>query len=358
MLFSVDYDIDDCVRFYVVPDTGGSVPSVRILDGNVELLTLAANENRPELVGAGRHATGMCGFLIDNDVLPDLASRAALDIRDADSGLIIYRRPQPTFIQDTKVFRLETHLLPLWRIDDAFKEQFQYWYKSIDRRGYETSNQVFCIIDCSSAFVSGRLFFKNIEYYLNIGFKAVVIFRDPYEELAERLIILKNVTDKTVELLGPRDMLTFEPVIEYLTALDQFDEDSCKRFFKRAPDFVLAPLSNPFVRQLTASTPDEMLKKTSIAQALAALSTFEIVGLRSEAADFSHALGDMLALEPKTVPVMGEYARVKELGQRLRSIREVEAILEYDINIYEQTRHAFGAVAAGKIVADDPAPED
>ena len=343
MLFSVDYDSGQSIGFYLVPDTGGSVPHVRIANDGVELKVLPANENRPELVASGRHSTGQCGFVIDDSVVPGVASLLGLDITEAETGLTIYRRPRETFLKE-KVFRLETHLLPLWRIDDALRDRFQYWYRGIDRRGIETAMQVFCIIELASAYISGRLYIKSVEYYLNMGFKSVVIFRDPYEELAERLIILKNVTEKTKELLGPRDMLTFEPVIEYLGEIDRLEEDTCRRFFKRAPNEVLGPLSNPLVRQLSCGTPDEQLKKTSIGQSLTTLATFDVVCLRSDASHFSEALGEMLGLGTKAIPVMNEFARVTELAQKLRAVNEVEAILEYDLNIYEQTKRAFGSI--------------
>ncbi len=344
MLFSVDYDVGGSIGFYLVPDTGGTVPSVRIAHDGVEIMVLPANQNRPELVDSGRHSTGMCGFIIDDSVIPGVAGLPHLDINEAETGLEIYRRPRGTFLND-KVFRLETHLLPLWRIDDALKDRFQYWYRGIDRRGIETSMQVFCIVDLKSAYISGRLFIKSIELYLTQGFKSVVIFRDPYEELAERLIILKNVTDKTRELLGPRDMLTFEPVIESLGEFEKLEEDALRRFVRRAPNEVLTPLSNPLTRQLSCGTPDETPKKTSVAQSLSALAAFDVVCLRSDAKHFSEALGEMLGLPGETpIPVMNEYARVTELAQKLRTISEVEGLLELDLNIFTQTQHAFGSV--------------
>ena len=343
MLFSLDYDVGASLGFYLVPDTGGTVPSVRILDNGVEIKVFAANENRPELVGAGRHSTGQCGFILDDSVVPGITAVAGLEIEEAESGLLIYRRPQPQFVPD-KVFRMETHLLPLWRIDDTVKNHFQYWYRGIDRRGVETSTQVFCIVGLASAYISGRMFLKTVEQYLASGFKTVVLFRDPYEELAERIIILKNATEKTKELLGARDSLTFEPVMDGLTEVERLDEESLRRFFKRAPSEVTRPLMNPFVRQLTCSAPDEMPRKTAIAQALLVLSSFEIVSLRSDAAHFSEALGEMLGLGPSAIPVMHEYGRVSDLARVLRAINEVEGLIDYDLNIYEQTRHAFGSI--------------
>ncbi len=344
MLFSIDYDHGNEISLYVVPDSGGGTPSVRILNDDVELTVLSSNEDRPELIGAGRHATGKCGFVINDSVLPGVADLQGLDFIDVETGLLIYRRPRPTFIKE-KIFRLETHLLPLWRIDDALKDRFQYWYRGIDRRGYETSQQVFCIADLDSAYISGRLFIKAVEYYLNTGFKSVALFRDPYEELAERLIILKSATPKTKELLGPRDAYTFEPVMDFLAAeVPELEEEPLRRMFRRAPQEVLAPLNNPLVRQLSCSTPDELPKKTAIAQSLLALSAFEVVSLRSDAAHFSEALCEMLGVPHDTVPVMKEFGRVAELAQKLKAIHEVEGVLDYDANIYEQTSHAFGSI--------------
>lgn len=344
MLFSVEHDSGSSIKAYVVPDGGGTVPSVLVRSNNAELLKLSANDSREQLVQAGRHSTGLCGFLIDESHIPDLASYIDLEILEAESGLLIYRRPVPGIIPNTNIFRLETHLLPLWRIDDALRDRFQYWYKGIDRQGRETSTQVFCIHNGNSSFVSGRLLVKTVEYYLNKGFKSIAMFRDPYHELAERLIILKNIKGQTSELLGLRDAMTFAPVIEYLAEFDQFDDFFCKRFFKRAPEEVSVALANPFVRQLTASTPDEMPSKSSIATALDMLANFEVIGLRSEASEFSLALTEMLNLEPNIIPVMNEYERVIQLGGRLREIRDVEALLEHDLEVYFHTARAFGSL--------------
>ena len=344
MLFSIDYDHGAELSLYVVPDSGGGVPALRILNDGVEVKIVSSNEARPELIGAGRHTTGMCGFVINEHVLPGVAGMRALDFVEVETGLSIYRRPRQNFIKQ-KIFRLETHLLPLWRVDDALKERFQYWYRGIDRRGYETSQQVFCIADSDSAYISGRLFMKSIEYYLNTGFKSVVLFRDPHEELAERLIILKNLTQKTKELLGPRDTLTFEPVMDYLAEeVSELEEEPLRRMFKRAPQEVLRPLNNPVVRQLSCSIPDELPRKTAIAESLLALSSFEVVSLRSDSAHFSQALGEMLGLPPDSIPVMTEFGRVSALAEKLKAIHEVEGVLDYDMNIFDQTTHAFGSI--------------
>ena len=344
MLFGIEVDSGSYVACYLVPDTGGTVPTIQISSDGVELAKMQANDVRQAVVAAGRHATGLCGFVIDEAIVPGLSAFANLEIVDAGSGILVYRRAQPEFLSDTKIFRLETHLLPLWRIDDALKNRFQFWYKGIDRLGRETSEQVFCINNGQSSFISGRLLVKSVEFYLTKGFRSVVIFRDPHDELAERLVVLKNITERTMELLGARDALTFEPVINYLADFEHFDSASVKRLFRKAPEEVLGPLSSPFVRQLTAATPSDRVSKASIAPALQVLSDFEIIGLRSQASEFSHALADMVGVSPESVPVMAEYAKVRELGDRLRGNHDVEDLLEQDLEIFHHTSQAFGAL--------------
>ena len=89
MLFSIDYDLGASLSFYLVPDTGGTTPSVRIFNDGAEITVMPANELRPELIGAGRHSSGMCGFFLDDEVLPGIAAMRSLDIVEAETGLQI-----------------------------------------------------------------------------------------------------------------------------------------------------------------------------------------------------------------------------------------------------------------------------
>ena len=83
----------------------------------------------------------------------------------------------------------------------------------------------------------------------------------------------------------------------------------------------------------------------TIGESLLALSSFEIVSLRSDATHFSEALREVLGLPEWAIPVMSEFSRVNELSKKLKAIPEVEAVIDYDMNIFEQTTHAFGSIA-------------
>lgn len=342
LLFSIEADNGGSIVAYVVPDTGGTTPSVRVKSGGVELLTLEANDRRDNLVEAGRHSTGQCGFVIDDALVPGLAGYADLEIIETSSNLLVYRRRPPGAVNH-RVFRLETHLLPLWRLDEAMRPRFQYWYYGVDRFGRETSTQVFCIED-ESSFISGRLLFKNFEYYFSRGIKVIGMLRDPVLELAERLVLLKNIGMRAEEILGARDAMTFADVIGELQEYDLEDETACKRFFKRASDDTLKTLSNPLIRQLTGSTPDEMPGRASVASALDALASFEVLGLRSDPETFAITLAEVLGIEPDGLPRINEYPRVAEFAERLRGIHAIEDILDKDLEVFHLIGNAFEAV--------------
>ena len=345
MMFGIHHDDGASVHAFLIPDSGGTTPAVTIRGHGKELLTMEANELRPELIAAGRHATGLCGFRIDSSMIPDMQQYENLEITEQKSGIIIYRRKTPVYTAQ-KVFRLETHLLPLWRLDEALKPHFQYWYKGIDRFGIETSTQAFCLPEAESLFISGRLLVNNLHIHLSKGFKTIAMFREPFEELAERLIFLKSANEQTRELLGPRDTMTFEVVMEALSDIETFDRQSCKRFFRRAPPAVFAALANPLLRLLTNSTPDEMVNKGAMATALQQLAEFDVLALRSAAGHFPEHVAESLGLDAQTrLPAINEYKRVVELGQILRENHDAELILEKDIELYNYAAPAFKALS-------------
>ncbi len=341
MLFDLEQDLGSTVLAYLVPDSPAIPAVLRVRGEGRELGTVEANETREALVAAGRHPTGRCGFRIDEAMIPGLSRFCDLELRDAETDVLVYRRSPTRAPIGQRLFRLETHLLPLWRLDDVLAAEFHMWYKGIDRYGRETSTQVFCLGRYSSLYASGRLLYKPYEGYLAKGFATIAMLRDPYDELAERLLILKHVGPHAEKLLGLRDALAFEPVIACLEELETFTEPDLKRFFRHLPGGAISALANPLVRQLTAGAPDEMPSHASLAAALDALASFEIVGLRTDAGTFLQALSDLCDLDAATLPGIDEFPLVRALGLRLRSISSIESLLEKDLELFHQTTAAF-----------------
>ena len=246
MLFNIERDEGNRIVGYLVPDAFSGSPSVRITDGHKDLATLPCQEERAALVAAGRHETGRCGFTIDDKIIPDLFQQERLELYDSETNILIYRRRPPAQVIQKRIFRLETGLVPLWRLDDSLERHFQFFYKGIERHGGETATQLFLLNNSGSLYLSGRLVFKAYENYIDDSFTCVAMLRNPYKELAERLLTLKLIrkfADK-FSLLGERDMMAFGPAMEFAETLKS-DEKVLRRAFGSMPKAVIPTSGKP-----------------------------------------------------------------------------------------------------------------
>src|SRR5262249_51833005 len=147
-------------------------------------------------------------------------------------------------IVQKRILRLETSLFPLWRLDDAVERRFQYFHKGIDRYGRETTTQVFLLSNSTSLYLSGRLLLKTYENYIDETLSCMALLRDPYMELAERLLTLKHMGEAGKELIGERDFMAFGPAIAFAKEIEN-DEKVLNRAFATMSRAVIGNLANP-----------------------------------------------------------------------------------------------------------------
>jgi hypothetical protein len=346
MLFNIEVDEGTRIVGYLVPDAFTGSPSVRITDGHQDLLILRCQEERAALVVAGRHESGRCGFTIDQKMIADLAQQEALEIYDQETNILIYRRRSPSQVTQRRVFRLETHLFPLWRLDDRLERHFQHFHKGIDRHGRETAMQAFLLKNSTSLYLSGRLIFKTYETCIDETFDCIALLRDPYMELAERLLTLKHVRGLGREILGERDLMAFGPAIAFAEAIDG-DEKALHRAFASMPRTAIANLANPLTRQLAARTPDEVPTKGAIATALGALSSFAVLGLREKQDLFLAQLADLVDTPADSLPPVSDFVRTAELSRQLKGVPEAGFLIEQDLEVYHHVKSAVEHALAG-----------
>jgi hypothetical protein len=340
MLFNLEVDEGSRIVGYLVPDSFSGAPLLRIADGQQDLLVLPCQDERLALVAAGRHATGRCGFTIDETLVRDLSQREELELYDAETNILIYRRRPSSQVTHKRIFRLETHLFPLWRLDEGAGRHFQHFHKGIERHGRETTTQVFNLVNSTSLYCSGRLIFKGYDNYINETFNCITLLHDPYSELAERLLTLKHIRRFGDELLGKRDMMAYGAAISFAETMEN-DEKVLRRVFATMPKLAVANFANPLTRQLAARTADEPLSKGAIATALDTLSSFAIIGLRERQDLFMDDLAHLLGTDVASLPVIPEFAAIGALAQQLRRLPEAELLLEQDLEIYHHVKSAL-----------------
>jgi len=350
VLFNIERDTGDCVVGYCVPDGFEATPRLLVTAAGEEIARLEAKDLRQSLVDAGRHLTGRCGFSITEAEVPGLPTLEDLAIYEEDSAFLIYRRPREIFLQ-RKVVRLETHLFPLWRLDDAVEPRFQHFVRGAESLGRETVTQLLLLNDVGSSYLSGRILYRNYAYFIDNGFDVCMFVQDPHTEFAERLLILGKVRRAGLSVLGPRDEMVYEPAMTFAESLP-FDSDrALKRALRSMPGEVAQRLANPLARQITAATPDEMPSGAAVASALDAFASFAAIGLREEPEAALEGFSMLADVAESQLPRPVRSKAAVALGRFLADSRVIDPLIETDCELYhhvsEAARRATASVGRG-----------
>lgn len=340
MLFNVNVDTPNFLLGYVVPDSFVGRCDIVVMRDGQEILRKPSGDRREELRIGGRHETGDCGFVITEQDLPDLAHIPDFQIYEPESGLMIFRRCPPEAVVPQRIFRLETQLLPLARLDRALQPRFQLHYPLIDRFGVETHYQVF-LLNRDSVFISGRVPYRSLEHYIDQGFETIALIQDPFEEMAERILVMRLMAQGYQSYLGARDAVGYEEAIAFAADLQLEDERDLKRAFRDISLGAETVLGDPLLRQLTTRLPSEAVQPASVAGALNTLSSFKIVGLRHHGHLFVEDVAAQFSLDPADLPTIDQIPATKALAERLRACPPVELLLENDLALYGYVRDAF-----------------
>ena len=355
MLFNIEGDVGVIVKGYVIPDAYDAHSNVVVRSGGHDVFVGKANIPMEYKVAPGRHLDHSCRFYIDVSHCKDLDKLTDLELRDEETNLLLYRRRSPRHLA-RKVFRLESHLLPLWRLDQALDYRFQYSGSRIENLGRETLLQMLTLWHVDSVYLSGRVLYRSIQFYLDNGFQIAFVMHHPYEELAERILVLKQMSATGAELLAPRDSGALKPVIAFAAALPLNNERALVRALRAMPKEVARALANPATLQLTSVNPDDPPGPRALTTALDALSTFEIVGLRRAPKTFLTALAELAEVPFATLPALGRLPGVTALAKRLRSTSAVDGLLELDLQLYSHIAEAYRRAAVVPIAADAKPP--
>ncbi len=341
MLFDVESDVGDMICCYLAPDSGSGTPMLRVTCGAEELAALEANEDRPSLVAAGRHSTGRCGFRITPEIVPNLAQRPVLELREVQSGLSIYRRRPKENIVDHGLLRVDLRHRRDKKLDAYLDGHFQLAFAGVDRWGLETTLQVFHLKSTRSICISGRLMYKDLEYLAGDAFKKVCVLQDPFVELAETILSLQEVrSEENVDL---REQLMFDAAQEYFSFIDLSDAESLARSLSRLPEPIEAILANPTTRMLASRSFDQTPNLSYISTSLQTLSSFEIVGIRERPLSYLAPLAELLQRPIEEIPHEVPADSVIELADGLRSRRHASRMLDMDLAVYDTVRDAVGS---------------
>lgn len=341
MLFNVQRDAGHLVEGYLIPDGFSDVPNVLVSDDDGKIAEIPCDQLHQSVLTAGRHETGLVGFKLTEENIPQLASRSTLCIRDSKSELLIYRRPFQTQQINMKLVRFETQLLPHVAIDRQMYNLFQYALPSLERFGNETTLQAFHLDNMTSMYLSGRLQVRNYQEFLDKGFKAIALLTDPYYEMALRIAMLKRFSSIKPVFLGDRDQMTLSPAIEYFGDVDIKDTRAIGNALKKAPQKVRMALLSPTTRQFACSDADQPSTRRDIAAAMDAISRFEVIGHINDTLTFASSLSELLNVDMELIPIVQRNQAINGIASELRTLAVAETYLEDDLILDYYIRQAM-----------------
>jgi len=192
-----------------------------------------------------------------------------------------------------------------------------------------------------SVYLSGRIPYHNCRSYIETHFDTIFVMHHPYEEMAERLLVLGQIKKVGADVLGMRDSMSLHSTIEFAQSLLVHDDDALYKM----PASLAHALSNPVVRQLTARAPDEMPPGRAVSTALDELASFTIVGPRRRPETILHAIAEIIECDPMGLPDFPKFRTVGSLARALKRSRVVDALLERDLELYDHVASAFKKLA-------------
>lgn len=330
MKFNVDNDDGNVIRLWVTLDHPSDVPSLVVRCNEQVITQIVANHNRPDLRDHDLHTTGQAGFIIDETVVPHLAQQPALELLEESTGLPIYARFQPDRHLRKKflIWGRISHTLP-FAVSDL-NSSFSLVYKDLDKQNSETIASVLSNEKSDSVFAMGRLnLLRCGELIDRYNFETAAIISDPYIDLAERLIELRQFSAADSTNQNTSDL------VKRLQEVDFDSGRALTRFFRTLRGSEKMIFRSPIVRALTRA-PEDDVRRQDVSIALKVLAKFSFVCTDQTVHLLTKRFETIMNVSnsPRPIPTVVELAGI------MRSIGAVSDILNEDAALYNYVSRA------------------
>ncbi len=355
MFFNIDADDGAAIRGWLAPDNPSAIPKILVRRPGEEDIEISATIERPDVRDLGMHSTGLVGFVVDDSVIAGLSGIQDVELLEADSGVLIYRRFQQGRHIERKLFFFDSSIRPIEKLAGRAKSLFTLTYPSTERYPFETMLVLINNSFNKSIFMSGRSSFPRYSHFLaNAGFTTAALLGDPFEELAQRLILLNLIQRSDASHMLPRLFTGLTALTDFVRDLPLEDPKGLLAKFRLATDAERDALVSPMTRMFGCN-PGETPERRHVSAALENLASMDLVGVRSRFHDFSALLAGLLGhdLTGDYEPVI--HPTVSALADRLSRISLVADLLEDDLALYSFAEESIGVVLSDQadLVARD-----
>jgi hypothetical protein len=340
MLFAIDSDLGVSISGWLAPDNPSEVPRLIIQADDGDPVEMQANQMRQDILDAGLHGVGQVGFVIDESIVPGLGSAETVELIDATSRICIYARSTSDRFVKKKLFLFDGSLVSNRSIINQINKRFASRHNYVERYGYDTLSNIIYSFGSRSVFLSGRpQYMRHINNLRTGEFIVTALLNDPFEELAERLLVLNLISKSNASDLLAGVTSGLEPAIDFAATIALDDRKALAKAFRALGGEQRQALANPTTRMLACAL-DEKADRRHVSVALEQLAQMELVGTRAKIAEFAHILGDLVGVELVPNPQVENLRSAAKLAEDLARIPAVVDLLEHDLALYSFAEEA------------------
>ncbi|MBV9065367.1 MAG: hypothetical protein JO004_06320 [Methylobacteriaceae bacterium] len=341
MLFNIDADEGSRIVLWLVPDNPGVTPSVVVLIPDREEIRISATVLRTDVVELGfHHASGMIGFIIDESIVPNLPEVQEIEILEGEGRIPIYRRYQISRHLEKKLCYFDLSVMPQRRLMQRLSGHFALTYNYAQRYPLETMMMIVNNMHAQSVLITGRPnFIRNYGLLRNAGYIITALLRDPYEELAERLIFINLLATSKAAHLLPQFVSDIPTLVDFARDISFADLKALTMKFRTATPEQREAMTSPMTRVFGCGI-DERPEHRHVSTALDNLGTADVVGVRNRFGDFRTVLTNVLGADVIGQDELEMFDKVRDARELLAQIGVVSDLLENDLNLYSYASEA------------------
>ena len=352
MKFNIEADSGAYIRGWLQLDDRYQIPRLHALLASGDRFEFAATVPRADFVDLESNCNPVIGFELDDALIPGLAGEVDLEIRELQSQLPIYRRFNPARQISCKLLLVEGSIIPFTRSTDGIKRAFTLPYAENQSLTQETIDTIAGIGYSSSILMTGRAQVSpHLARFKQAGFLSACLLRDPFEQLAEKLLFANHLQRHAAAALAPF-ATGLAPLGDFVRDFN-FDEDWMDVAFRRATVTHKTLLRDTLVRMLGCDG-DEKITRMAVSRALENLSEMDVVGTRERFGEFRTMLDACLGMDVLDAPPEAPPA-VREIGLRLSRIGIVQDLLENDLTVH---RYVIEALDTAQVALGRPSPAE
>jgi len=341
MFFNIDADEGSSIRGWLALDNPSAIPALIIVIPGREEIRFEANIIRSDIRELGIHSTGQVGFEVNEDLAPGLDQIDEIMIVEAETRLPIFRRFQIEKHLERKVFLFDCSVMPQRQLLSALLKNFTLNYVNAERFSLETMLVVINNHFSKSLLMFGRSNFNRYSSFLNnAGYVRAALLRDPFEELAERLMFLNILSRSKAPSLSAMYTTGVEPLMAFARDLSFNDQKAMTAAFRGMTDEQRQTIMSPMTRMLGCNF-DELPQRRHVPIALENLATMDVVGTRAHFSAFKDLFAGILGVNVFGDAGLVDFAAIRPLAASLSRIGIVADLLDHDLALYSYTGKAI-----------------